>query len=439
MRGYLASRPFGSYAFTTMQRRLLAPVVFASVVAFALAPLACSSGSTGVPAIVTQPPPTGGDGSTSGGGDTGTGTDGAVTADAADAADAAPLDDSCTNKKFDTGETDIDCGGPKCPKCIDGKTCVAATDCTGGFCESNTKQCATPSCQDTLKNGGETDVDCGGTTACRRCALGRGCLANTDCVSGTCVDGACACPPRMVTVPKATGGAYCMDDTEVTNGDYDRFIRANVPAVGSGSTQPASCVDNTNYVPSDAWPPSQPLSQSFGLPVRHVDWCDAVAYCKWAGKTLCGDVAGQPLAPADASSASKDAWYNACSAQGANTVYPYGGMTLRNDLCFYDPQGLAQVGLVSEWTDQGAYQGIPVTVPLKKWRLCQGGVTNLYQMSGNVSEWTNSCAGAGANDNCLIRGGSYDDMTGGDRTCTAAVPTPRMTKRADIGLRCCQF
>ena len=93
---------------------------------------------------------------------------------------------------------------------------------------------------------------------------------------------------------------------------------------------------------------------------------------------------------------------------------------------------------MSDWTDQGGYQGIPVS-PLKKWRLCQGGVTNLFQMSGNVAEWTNSCVGAGANDNCLVRGGSFDDVTGNDRTCTAAVPTARTTQRADIGLRCCQF
>ena len=284
-----------------MHRRFLGFAVFSSFIGFGLAPLACSSGSSGVPAIVTQPPVNNQDAAgrpdTSVPGTDAAGTDAAATPDTAPAVDAAPIDVECTNGRKDTNETDVDCGGPKCRKCVDGKQCVAATDCAGGFCELNTKQCSTPSCSDAIRNGNETDVDCGGGT-CRVCAVGRRCTLATDCATGACnvVDGACACPARMVTVSKATGGAYCIDDTEVTNGDYDRFVRANVPAVGTGSTQPAACVANTTFIPAGAWPPAQPLSTSFGIPVRHVDWCDALAYCKWAGKVLCGDVAGQPVA-----------------------------------------------------------------------------------------------------------------------------------------------
>lgn len=32
--------------------------------------------------------------------------------------------DTCSNGQLDSGETDIDCGGPTCTKCVNGKVCV---------------------------------------------------------------------------------------------------------------------------------------------------------------------------------------------------------------------------------------------------------------------------------------------------------------------------
>jgi hypothetical protein len=49
------------------------------------------------------------------------------------------------------------------------------------------------SCSDGAKNGGETDVDCGGS--CGACALGKSCAVANDCANGTCFSGSCA--PRM--------------------------------------------------------------------------------------------------------------------------------------------------------------------------------------------------------------------------------------------------
>jgi hypothetical protein len=48
---------------------------------------------------------------------------------------------------------------------------------------------ATNSCADRIKDGTETDVDCGG--ACARCGAGRGCISGADCTGGLCVNGAC--------------------------------------------------------------------------------------------------------------------------------------------------------------------------------------------------------------------------------------------------------
>jgi hypothetical protein len=45
-------------------------------------------------------------------------------------------------------------------------------------------------CSDGITNGNETDVDCGGPD-CPRCADGKACLASTDCVSGSCITHVC--------------------------------------------------------------------------------------------------------------------------------------------------------------------------------------------------------------------------------------------------------
>jgi len=50
---------------------------------------------------------------------------------------------------------------------------------------------ATPTCSDGIANGGETDVDCGGATACPRCAAGQTCGVASDCLSGICQAGVC--------------------------------------------------------------------------------------------------------------------------------------------------------------------------------------------------------------------------------------------------------
>ncbi len=63
-----------------------------------------------------------------------------------------------------------------------------STDPTGGGGASGPPEAT---CADGVKNGSETDVDCG--TACEaKCALGQGCKSNGDCGSdGKCDKGVC--------------------------------------------------------------------------------------------------------------------------------------------------------------------------------------------------------------------------------------------------------
>ncbi len=44
---------------------------------------------------------------------------------------------ACQNGKQDGFETDVDCGGPACPRCEPGKACTLPTDCSSNKCTSN--------------------------------------------------------------------------------------------------------------------------------------------------------------------------------------------------------------------------------------------------------------------------------------------------------------
>jgi hypothetical protein len=69
---------------------------------------------------------------------------------------------TCTDLEKNNGESDVDCGGANCAKCGTGKTCMAAnSDCTSLSCSPG-NSCLAPTCNDVIKNQGESDVDCGG-------------------------------------------------------------------------------------------------------------------------------------------------------------------------------------------------------------------------------------------------------------------------------------
>ena len=57
-------------------------------------------------------------------------------------------------------------------------------------------KCAAPSCNDTVKNDGETDTDCGVSCndSAKLCGEGQGCETRADCQSGVCWSGKCEAP-----------------------------------------------------------------------------------------------------------------------------------------------------------------------------------------------------------------------------------------------------
>ena len=102
-------------------------------------------------------------------------------------------------------ETDVDCGGAGAPVCAVGKACKGASDCATTVCGADQK-CAAPSPTDGVKNGDETDVDCGGPTA-PKCATDKACNAHADCGSD-----ACSYAKKCIAVKSCTphhGGDTC--------------------------------------------------------------------------------------------------------------------------------------------------------------------------------------------------------------------------------------
>jgi hypothetical protein len=103
-----------------------------------------------------------------------------VPCDSGRCSNATP-DDPCADRVRNGDETDVDCGG-SCRRCRAGRTCGTAADCDSQACDAGV--CAEPRCDDGVRDGYETDADCGGP--CTTCQLGGRCWSDTDCASGEC-------------------------------------------------------------------------------------------------------------------------------------------------------------------------------------------------------------------------------------------------------------
>ena len=77
---------------------------------------------------------------------------------------------------------------------------IVSGDATTMFCLALTPE---PTCDDSLKNQDETDVDCGGSTSCSDCEDSKACLADSDCVNNYCNPDKICCKScsRFVSTP----------------------------------------------------------------------------------------------------------------------------------------------------------------------------------------------------------------------------------------------
>lgn len=135
---------------------------------------------------------------------------------------------TCCDGKHDGDETDLDCGG-SCGGCPIGKACLGDRDCASGSCANHL--CRVNPCADGKQDGQETDLDCGGPVCLARCATGKSCLVDRDCQGALCVAKVCAerYSPSMAF---ATGGA----PVAVTIADLDGDGKPDVATADKGGT-----------------------------------------------------------------------------------------------------------------------------------------------------------------------------------------------------------
>jgi hypothetical protein len=113
---------------------------------------------------------------------------------------------------------------------------TACTDNGGTRCDGN-GLCVLASCVDGVKDGTETDVDCGGSGACSRCANGKMCLVGSDCTSALCANMTCA----GCTKDSDCGmGNFC--DTTTTGGTCAPTKPLGVACTANGQCASGNCV-----------------------------------------------------------------------------------------------------------------------------------------------------------------------------------------------------
>jgi formylglycine-generating enzyme len=214
--------------------------------------------------------------------------------------------------------------------------------------------------------------------------------------------------PALVPVFAADAGdagrpLFCVDSTEITNTQYQAFLTATDAAVSTSFLDasvyegglPAFCFPRMSAAPY----PSSPGGPD--EPVSHIDWCDAYAYCQWAGKHLC----------TTAADGGSNEWRRACTRDGTRTL-PYGDAP---------EAGACNVGNAA-----GGQQ------PVKTRPKCEGGYSGIFDMVGNSEEWVAECAGG----YCETYGGWWGSAA--SASCMTSELVPPRTATYGVTVRCCR-
>ncbi|MGC4069582.1 MAG: SUMF1/EgtB/PvdO family nonheme iron enzyme [Polyangiaceae bacterium] len=231
------------------------------------------------------------------------------------------------------------------------------------------------------------------------------------------------CVSKMLLVATSSQ-SYRIDLTEVTHAQYEAWL---AQTSGPTSTAAGVCSANLSYVPT--CPSGQNVYAGVGAerhPIVCVDWCDARAYCEAIGKHLCGKraVGGGANSFSAYADATQSEWYNACvSGTSGATInyYPY-GRSFDDTRC-----NGAREGIPSTTAEVGAFMG------------CQSAIrdySGVFDLSGNVAEWEDSCEIVGSDTRCRLRGGTFEAKQPGLRCDTDAANAWSLAN-IRIGFRCC--
>lgn len=191
-------------------------------------------------------------------------------------------------------------------------------------------------------------------------------------------------------------GDFCIDATEVTVADYRAFSKA---ANGTTIDVGAPCA------PVLVTPLGVRSDET--LPMTNVDFCESRAFCKWAGKRLCGHTSGRSLLPNETRT-QVSIWYNACTGGTADAIH-----------------------LLSD----GGCQ-LEATAPRAAGSGCQGGVPGAFDMVGNVWEWVDQPNEQdGAKATAVFAGGGYEHPS--TTNCNDLSGANIDFRGNDVGFRCC--
>jgi formylglycine-generating enzyme required for sulfatase activity len=228
----------------------------------------------------------------------------------------------------------------------------------------------------------------------------------------------------MRLVRFATGDAFCVDAREVSRADYAAFLQTpSAPAPVDLLRDPLTCMSKGSFVPgggADCRGEFQ-ADESPSLPITCVDMCDAMAYCSWRGRRLCGGPDGTKIGPRRVDQPA-DEWHAACSELDEH-AFPYGDIF--EPICNVASSALVPVDGRDDCTTP----------------------SGVCMLSGNAAEWVMQCRQRAGNEECLVRGGEFrtQDLSavgcwlppaGVDGTVPPMVLTP-LERSPGVGIRCC--
>lgn len=235
----------------------------------------------------------------------------------------------------------------------------------------------------------------------------------------------------VLTLALSADSCFWIDEEEVTVAQYRLFLEQGVPEWESErcSWKGASSPNDPTLEGDSCGAAIENQGDAFAedKPIRCVDWCDAAAYCDWAGRRLCKDVI--VLFGAQEPTNTIDEFGSACGM--GETLFPWGNAAA-GERC-----NVAQTSTTS--CQHGALFDCG-PVPGGEYDDCRyDDGTGPKDMIGNVAEWLRTCAVAevGAASTCERRGGSYATPEA-QATCQFRGNSARRdTRAADTGFRCC--
>jgi formylglycine-generating enzyme required for sulfatase activity len=166
--------------------------------------------------------------------------------------------------------------------------------------------------------------------------------------------------------------AFRIDRYEVTNAQYEQFVKATGHAVPTNPNPSATI-----------WTDGRPFPGSETHPVVNVNWHDAVAYCAWAGKRLPTEAEWEKAARG--TDARLYPWGNEWSVAKANSASYWAGRTIEfNDTIEWKAFWVDGDG--ARMSKERGLKGVVLTLPVGT---VPEGVSpyGLFDMAGNASEW----------------------------------------------------